>query len=107
MAGISFATGRCATVIVRASRSTATTMPSTENVFAANNSGTRKSTRLDYNSTVKFALVLLPAFAFAADVQWPVNGGVDNIRYSPLKQITPVNASQLQLAWHYDTNDEF
>jgi quinoprotein glucose dehydrogenase len=56
---------------------------------------------------VKFALLLLPVCALAADVQWPAHGGVDNIRYSPLKQITPRNVSQLQIAWRYDSNDEF
>ena len=33
-----------------------------------------------------------------ADVDWPVNGGVDNIRYSPLTEITPDNVGELQVA---------
>lgn len=56
---------------------------------------------------MKFAALLLSACAFAADVQWPVNGGPDNIRYSPLKQITPKNVGRLQVAWRYDSHDEF
>lgn len=36
-----------------------------------------------------------------------MHGGVDNIRYSPLKQITPSNVGKLEMAWRYDSNDEF
>jgi quinoprotein glucose dehydrogenase len=53
---------------------------------------------------------LIPLFALcvhAADVQWPVNGGPDNIRYTTLSQITPANVSKLQLAWTYDAHDAF
>ena len=45
--------------------------------------------------------------AHAADVQWPVNGGPDNIRYSPLTQISPANVNRLQAAWTFDTHDAF
>jgi len=45
--------------------------------------------------------------ARAADVQWPVNGGPDNIRYSPLKQITPANVDRLRVAWTFDSGDAF
>src|SRR5256885_2382598 len=38
---------------------------------------------------------------------WPVNGGIDNIRYSPLTQINRGNVSQLQVAWTYDSHDAF
>jgi quinoprotein glucose dehydrogenase len=41
------------------------------------------------------------------DVDWPINGGVDNIRYSPLTQITRDNVSKLQVAWTYDSRDAF
>ncbi|HEX4567775.1 MAG TPA: PQQ-binding-like beta-propeller repeat protein, partial [Vicinamibacterales bacterium] len=41
------------------------------------------------------------------DVQWPVNGGVDNIRYSTLTQIDKKNVSQLKVAWTYDSHDSF
>ena len=78
-------------------------MPSTENELAASSRGTRNSTWLDYNSTMQLALLLL----LAADLQWPVNGGPDNIRYSPLKQITPANVGRLQMAWTFDSHDEF
>jgi len=40
-----------------------------------------------------------------ADVPWPVNGGVDNIRYSPLKEINRGNVSKLQAVWTYDSHD--
>lgn len=42
----------------------------------------------------------------AAD--WPhYGGGPDQIRYSPLTQITPSNVSSLRVAWTYDTRDAF
>jgi quinoprotein glucose dehydrogenase len=41
-------------------------------------------------------------------VDWPVYGGnSDNTHYSTLGQITPANVSQLQVAWTYETRDEF
>jgi len=43
----------------------------------------------------------------AADVEWPVNGGRDNIRYSPLTQISPANVDRLQVAWSFDSHDAF
>src|SRR5438045_76369 len=43
----------------------------------------------------------------AADAEWPVNGGVNNIRYSPLTQINRTNVAQLQVAWTYDSHDAF
>jgi len=42
-----------------------------------------------------------------ADVGWLVNGGTDNIRYSPLTQINRRNVSRLQVAWIYDSHDAF
>src|SRR5437867_9588025 len=41
------------------------------------------------------------------DVSWPINGGADNIRYSPLAQINRDNVSTLQVAWTYDSHDAF
>jgi quinoprotein glucose dehydrogenase len=41
------------------------------------------------------------------DTDWPINGGVDNIRYSPLTQITRDNVSRLHAAWTYDSHDAF
>ena len=43
----------------------------------------------------------------ASDAEWPINGGVDNIRYSPLVQINRDNVSKLQVAWTYDSHDAF
>ena len=57
--------------------------------------------------------VSLSAFVFsaaclrAADVQWPVNGGPDNIRYSPLTQVNRENVTKLKVAWTYDSQDAF
>ncbi|OLC81620.1 MAG: pyrrolo-quinoline quinone [Acidobacteria bacterium 13_1_40CM_4_65_8] len=41
------------------------------------------------------------------DADWPVNGGIDNIRSSPLTQITRDNVSTLRVAWTYDSHDAF
>lgn len=39
---------------------------------------------------------------------WPVYGGnADNTHYSTLSQITPANVAQLQVAWTYETHDEW
>jgi quinoprotein glucose dehydrogenase len=59
---------------------------------------------------VKRLLPFLALLAYAADpanVDWPVNGGPDNIRYTTLSQITPANVAKLQLAWSYDAHDAF
>jgi len=56
---------------------------------------------------VKRLLCLLPLCAFGADVEWPVNGGPYNIRYTTLSQISPSNVSKLQVAWTYDAHDAF
>ena len=50
------------------------------------------------------AQALRPA---SADLGWLVNGGTDNIRYSPLTQINRRNVSRLQAAWTYDSHDAF
>ena len=52
-------------------------------------------------------LIFLSITAAAADVDWPVNGGPYNIRYTTLSQITPANVSRLQVAWTYDAHDAF
>jgi quinoprotein glucose dehydrogenase len=62
---------------------------------------------LFHRSVVLAASLFTVAFLTAADVQWPVNGGPDNIRYSPLTQITPANVSQLKVAWTFDSHDSF
>jgi quinoprotein glucose dehydrogenase len=57
---------------------------------------------------VKLILLLLPVFClFAADTEWPVNGGPNNIRYTTLSQINKENVNQLQVAWSYDAHDAF
>ena len=43
----------------------------------------------------------------AQDVPWLVNGGTDNIRYSPLTQINRDNVARLQAVWTYDSHDAF
>ena len=45
--------------------------------------------------------------AAAREAEWPINGGVDNIRYSPLTQINRDNVSNLKVAWTYDSQDAF
>jgi len=45
--------------------------------------------------------------ALGADVEWPVNGGAYNIRYSALRQITRENVGRLKTAWVYDSGDAF
>src|SRR6266542_5186931 len=55
-------------------------------------------------------LIVIPALVLvraAADSEWPVNGGIDNIRYSPLTQINRTNVSRLEVAWTYDSHDAF
>ena len=59
---------------------------------------------------VTFGLLILttacgPAAPQQAD--WPLNGGPDNARYSPLTGITRDNVSQLQVAWTYESGDHF
>jgi quinoprotein glucose dehydrogenase len=49
----------------------------------------------------------LAGLALGADVDWPVNGGPNNIRYSALTQINKANVSQLKVAWSYDSHDAF
>ena len=46
-----------------------------------------------------------PAAAKGKTQDWPLYGGPNQTRYSPLKQITRENANQLQVAWTYDTTE--
>ena len=55
----------------------------------------------------KYLLLCLPLRLTATDTDWPINGGTNNIRYSPLTQITPSNVAQLKPAWTYNAHDEF
>src|SRR5207245_11516583 len=43
----------------------------------------------------------------AAETTWQDHGGIDNIRFSPLTQITRDNVSKLKVAWTYDSHDAF
>lgn len=56
------------------------------------------------------SLLLLPTVAAAQgrSSNWPVYGGnTDNSHYSKLSQITPANVAKLEVAWKYETHDEF
>ena len=53
------------------------------------------------------ALLRQRAADASTDIGWPVNGGIDNIRYSPLSQIDRANVSRLTTAWTYDSGDAF
>jgi quinoprotein glucose dehydrogenase len=58
----------------------------------------------------KTLLLAVPAIVNAQgrSVDWPVYGGdTDNTHYSTLDQITPANVARLQVAWTYETRDEF
>ena len=52
-------------------------------------------------------LLFTALLAKAGDVEWPVNGGPNNIRYSPLTQINRGNVGRLKAVWQYDSHDEF
>jgi quinoprotein glucose dehydrogenase len=45
--------------------------------------------------------------AMPGDVEWPVNGGPNNVRYSPLTQVGRDNVRDLKVAWTYDSHDAF
>jgi quinoprotein glucose dehydrogenase len=59
------------------------------------------------SEVMRWLLLLLTIAAQAADVEWPVNGGPLNIRYTTLSQISPANVTKLQVAWTYDAHDAF
>ena len=40
-------------------------------------------------------------------MEWPINGGPDNIRYSFATQINQDNVKQLKVAWTYNSGDAF
>ena len=57
-----------------------------------------------------FLLLGVPAHVSAQgrSVDWPVRGGTtDHTHYSTLDQITPANVARLELAWTFDTHDDF
>jgi quinoprotein glucose dehydrogenase len=64
--------------------------------------------RMSRPAAIFLALAALPVVASAPhDVGWPMHGGVDNIRYSPLAEINRSNVNRLQVAWTYDSRDAF
>jgi quinoprotein glucose dehydrogenase len=61
-------------------------------------------------TTIAALLIAAPALASAQsrNVDWAVFGGrTDNSHYSTLNQITPKNVAKLEIAWKYETHDEF
>ena len=49
----------------------------------------------------------LVALAQPGSVNWAINGGENNIRFSPLTQVNKSNVKSLQVAWTYDSRDAF
>ena len=63
---------------------------------------------MTYRAVLATLLVPIALQSQAKSVDWPVYGGTsDNTHYSTLDQITPANVKQLQVAWKYETHDEF
>ncbi|CAG0928537.1 partial quinoprotein glucose dehydrogenase, partial [Planctomycetaceae bacterium] len=60
-------------------------------------------------SRISAALAVLACMACQGGPgDWPVAGGdTNNTHYSTLGQITPANVAHLQVAWTYETKDEF
>lgn len=52
-------------------------------------------------------VLIASAFGQAQNVNWAINGGENNIRFSPLTQINKSNVKSLQVAWTYDSRDAF
>src|SRR5215475_4307580 len=50
---------------------------------------------------------LTAAAAAPSDSDWPMHGGPNNARYSPLALINAKNVSQLKPVWTYDSHDAF
>src|SRR5262245_66060156 len=69
----------------------------------------RRNVRLTLPAFVICCLAVLAVVRAQApsDLGWPINGGVDNIRYSPLTQITRDNVSRLRIASTYDSGAAF
>ena len=49
------------------------------------------------SEVMRWLLLFLTIAAQAADVEWPVNGGPLNIRYTTLSQVSPVGSSRVDL----------
>ena len=57
---------------------------------------------------MRAAIVLCLSLGAVVSADWPhYGGGPEQIRYSPLTQITPANVARLKVAWTYDTGDAF
>ena len=48
------------------------------------------------------AVTVLLCAALPAQVEWPMAGGVDNMHFTKLSQITPENVGKLQEVWRFD-----
>src|SRR5690348_6632546 len=59
--------------------------------------------------SILIAIAVVPrSIAAQKSVDWPVYGGnSDHTHYSTIDQISPKNVSKLQVAWTYETHDEF
>jgi quinoprotein glucose dehydrogenase len=53
------------------------------------------------------AVLVSLAVQSPANVDWPINGGEGNARFSPLTQISKANVKSLQVAWTYTSGDHF
>src|SRR5262249_43645404 len=53
------------------------------------------------------SLVAASLAATSDNTDWPQHGGTDNIRYSPLAQISRKNVTQLTAVWTFDSHDAF
>ena len=63
---------------------------------------------MTYRAVLVALLAPVALLSQSKSVDWPVYGGTtDNTHYSTLDQITPANVKQLQVAWTYETHDEF
>ena len=56
---------------------------------------------------ITLIVLVTSLLAQTPDRGWPMHGGENNIRYSPLAQINKLNVAQLKVAWTYDSHDAF
>ncbi len=66
--------------------------------------------RVRYLSAALFLCTGLLVAAFMQPpsyVNWTINGGDGNARFSPLTQINKANVKSLQVAWTYESGDHF
>jgi quinoprotein glucose dehydrogenase len=60
-----------------------------------------------FRGFVTVAVAMASVSAARRDTDWPMHGGENNARYSPLKQINRQNVTQLKVAWTFDSHDAF